>query len=207
MSRWSSSLMLLPRLCDQRCCSKSVGKLSLKGFRMRHSDLSFRDFRHRPQSRRGFVGSDPKFFLSLAWRRGGPTDVSFFENYVATRSDGVWKSYRDQQTDVTGCTNFANDELVKRYSGWIKFQSAHPTRIHPLSRTNWQRSRAKCWKATAHAASEVECFGSLNVSWKRFRLHLSRQECATAFAPSVVRSPLFASTASQDDCRGLQQSR
>lgn len=69
---------------------------------------------------------DPKFFLSLARRRGRAADVGFFQNYAATRPDGVWKSYTDQQTDATGCTNFANDELVKRYGGWLAFQSTHP---------------------------------------------------------------------------------
>lgn len=69
---------------------------------------------------------DPKFFLSLARRHGGPADVQFFENYAATVPDGVWRSYTIQQTDVTGCTDFANGELVKRYAGWIAFGSAHP---------------------------------------------------------------------------------
>ena len=69
---------------------------------------------------------DPKFFLSLARRRGGATDVQFFENYAATIPDGVWKSYTIQQTDVSGCTDFANGELVKRFAGWLAFRSAHP---------------------------------------------------------------------------------
>jgi hypothetical protein len=69
---------------------------------------------------------EPKFFLSLARRHGGPADVQFFKNYAATVPGGVWRSYTIQQTDVTGCTDFANGELVKRYAGWLAFRSAHP---------------------------------------------------------------------------------
>lgn len=69
---------------------------------------------------------DPKFFLSLSRRHGQVADVQFFANLAATVPDGVWTSYTLQQTDVTGCTDFASDELVKRYAGWRAFRSKYP---------------------------------------------------------------------------------
>jgi hypothetical protein len=117
---------MLPRPYGQSCSTKSAARLSLKVFLTGGSDLSSRDGIILNREEVLVAEPDPKFFLSLARHRGGPVDVSFFQNYAATRPDGAWKSYRDQQTDVTGCTNFANGELVKRYGGWHAFQSAHP---------------------------------------------------------------------------------
>ena len=69
---------------------------------------------------------DAKFFLDLARKRGNTVDVEFFENYLATFPDGVWPSYVEQETDVTGCTAFGKGELVERYAGWLAFRAAHP---------------------------------------------------------------------------------
>jgi len=71
---------------------------------------------------------DPAFYLDLAHRFGGNADVEFFQNYSATLPDGVWRSYLEQQTDVTACTDFASGQLVERYGGWLLFRSSYPGR-------------------------------------------------------------------------------
>lgn len=70
----------------------------------------------------------PAFYLDLANRFGGNADVAFFQNYAATLPDGVWRSYLEQQTDVTACTDFASGQLVERYGGWLLFRSSYPGR-------------------------------------------------------------------------------
>jgi hypothetical protein len=72
------------------------------------------------------VEPDPTFFLALAKKYGGRTDVEFFRNYLATLPGGVWPSWDEQQTDYSGCTAFGRGELVKRYAGWLAFRSKYP---------------------------------------------------------------------------------
>lgn len=71
---------------------------------------------------------DPTFFLDLARKRGDAADVAFFENYKATFPVSVWPVWVDQQTDVTGCIDYAGGQLVQRYAGWRKFRAANPGR-------------------------------------------------------------------------------
>lgn len=69
---------------------------------------------------------DGEYFLHLAERFGRPADVEFFQNRLRTYPEGVWPSYVEQQTDITGCTRFGNDELIERYRDWRRFRERHP---------------------------------------------------------------------------------
>jgi hypothetical protein len=97
--------------------------------------LSERELEQLTRSTRGIILNrdevllaepDAVFFLALARKYGRAVDVAFFKQYAATFPEGVWPSYVEQQTDVTGCTLFGAGELVSRYAGWRRFQMRHP---------------------------------------------------------------------------------
>ncbi len=69
---------------------------------------------------------DSKFFGALAEKKGRPADKAFFKMLVATKPDGVWAAYFEQQTDVTGCMRFDLPELPSIYSGWLDFKARFP---------------------------------------------------------------------------------
>ena len=73
-----------------------------------------------------FAKPRPDFFLTLAKSRGRPVDRTFFELLVATRPDGAWPAYLEQQTDVTGCVRFDLPELPSLYARWLAFRDRHP---------------------------------------------------------------------------------
>ncbi|SRR6266568_104788 len=70
---------------------------------------------------------DPNLFGALAEMKGRPADRAFFKLLVATRPDGVWATYFEQQTDVTGCIRFDLPELSSIYSGWLDFEARFPS--------------------------------------------------------------------------------
>jgi hypothetical protein len=73
-----------------------------------------------------FAKPRPDFFLSLARSGGRPVDRAFFELLLATRPDGTWPAYLQQQTDVTGCVRFDLPELPSLYARWLAFRDHHP---------------------------------------------------------------------------------
>jgi hypothetical protein len=73
-----------------------------------------------------FATPDPAYFLAIAKKYGTAADVDFFTSYSATFPQGVWASYIQQQTDVSGCTDFGSHELVARYADWLAFRAKHP---------------------------------------------------------------------------------
>ncbi|HXH94655.1 MAG TPA: hypothetical protein VNN25_23975 [Thermoanaerobaculia bacterium] len=131
------------------------------------SDVAFKSLTHRlpgiilNREEVLLAEPDPKFFLSLARRRGSAADVEFFQNYAATRPDGVWKSYTDQQTDVTGCTNFANGELVKRYGGWLAFQSTYPHAYSSVVREELAAIESEVSESTCACSTRTEVLREL----------------------------------------------
>lgn len=69
---------------------------------------------------------DPAYFASVAEMKGRPVDRDFFALLVATKPDGVWAIYWQQQTDVTGCVRFDLPELPSLYSRWVEFNARLP---------------------------------------------------------------------------------
>jgi hypothetical protein len=65
---------------------------------------------------------DPRFFAELARKKGRPVDRAFFDLLIATRPDGVWPVYIEQQTDVTGCTRLDLPALPSLYERWLEFR-------------------------------------------------------------------------------------
>lgn len=74
------------------------------------------------------VAPDPAFFARLADRHGDAADRAFFAALRATRPEGVWPVYVEQQTDVSGCTRFGSMTLVGTHARWARFQAAYPGR-------------------------------------------------------------------------------
>lgn len=67
----------------------------------------------------------PDTFLELAKTKGTPVDVTFFLLEKKQSPDGLWPSYFEQHTDLTGCTNY-NGTLTELYKAWSEFQQGHP---------------------------------------------------------------------------------
>ncbi len=72
-----------------------------------------------------FAVPDPRFFAALARRGGREVDREFFELLVATRPEGDWPIYLEQQTDFSGCTRFDLPELPALYGRWLAFRRRH----------------------------------------------------------------------------------
>lgn len=111
---------------------------------------------------------DAKFFLDLARKHGDAADVSFFENYLATFPDSVWPSYIVQQTDVTGCRDFGNGELVKRYAGWRKFRAAHPRRYAGEVSERMKLIESEVAESTCACGDSASVLGALQRFLKSF---------------------------------------
>ena len=73
-----------------------------------------------------FAQTDAKYFRDLAEKYGGPADIEFFKIEAEIRPDSGWPIYTVQQTDSSGCTDFASGEQVKRYAQWRAFRAKYP---------------------------------------------------------------------------------
>lgn len=113
---------------------------------------------------------DPAFFLDLAHRFGGNADVEFFQNYSATLPDGIWRSYLEQQTDVTACTDFGRGQLVERYGGWVSFRSSYPGRYTESVRSEIEAIEQELTQGTCTCGTQEEYVSELEKFAERFPL-------------------------------------
>lgn len=80
-----------------------------------------------------FVTADPDYFSRLAASAGDSSDRAFFNTLKLTYPNGVWASYKTQQTDYSGCTAFGDGKLVDAYRAWSSFQRRFPNRYRARS--------------------------------------------------------------------------
>jgi len=111
---------------------------------------------------------DPAFYLDLALRFGGNADVEFFRNYSATFPDGVWRSYLEQQTDATACTDFASGQLVERYAGWLSFRSSYPGRYSETVGSKIEASEQELTEGSCACGTQEEFVRELATFAERF---------------------------------------
>ena len=111
---------------------------------------------------------DPPFFLALARAHGRPSDVRFFEAYAATLPDGVWPSYLEQQTDVTGCTKFGAGELVARYSGWLRFRRTYPRAYRDAVSEELEKIETEVGESTCACSTPADTLRELQQFAARF---------------------------------------
>ena len=81
-----------------------------------------------------YVTADPDFFVRRAATQGDSADRQFFGALKATRADGVWPVYVEQQTDYSGCTRFGSGALVDTYRLWSEFRNRFPRRYTTAAR-------------------------------------------------------------------------
>ena len=97
-----------------------------------------------------FAKPKPDFFLALARSHGRKQDRTFFELLLATKPDGVWPAYLEQETDVTGCVRFDLPELPSLYARWLAFRDSHPKAYQDdadrelLELDRWLKSDCSC---------------------------------------------------------------
>src|SRR5262249_54279397 len=81
----------------------------LRGLRISHDEVLF-------------VLPDARFFLELARKYGGPADVGFFKELLATYPvTPSMPTYVERTSDVASCTAFQTGQLVRRYGAWLKY--------------------------------------------------------------------------------------
>jgi hypothetical protein len=71
------------------------------------------------------VVPEPEFFKALVRKSKIGADRDFIDMYFRTKPDGLWDIYIEQQTDITGCTQF-NGTLTQAYKDWAAFRKKHP---------------------------------------------------------------------------------
>ncbi len=73
-----------------------------------------------------FARKTAKYFSELAAKYGGPADIAFFKIETELQPDSGWPIYTKQQTDYSGCTDFASGTLVKSYDQWRAYRAQYP---------------------------------------------------------------------------------
>lgn len=73
-----------------------------------------------------YAEPQPKFFAALAREKGRPVDQAFFERLAATKPEGTWPVYIEQQTDDSGCVRYEARVVAPVYRGWLEFKQRFP---------------------------------------------------------------------------------
>lgn len=73
-----------------------------------------------------YAEPQPKFFGALAREKGRPVDQAFFERLAATKPEGTWPVYIEQQTDDSGCVRYEARAVAPVYKGWLDFKKRFP---------------------------------------------------------------------------------
>ncbi len=75
-----------------------------------------------------YVQPDPSFFLDIAKRHGGKSDVEFFEAMKQMFPDGASPVYIEPVTDTSGCTTYGTFDLTRLYGRWLDYQRGYPNK-------------------------------------------------------------------------------
>jgi hypothetical protein len=112
-----------------------------------------------------FVLPDARFFLDLSRKYGGPADVGFFKEMLATYPVAPWvPTYVEQLSEVSACTAFQSGQLVRRYGGWVKYSHKYPHNYETPVADEMRRieeetqSTCSCSKTLASYARELRNF-------------------------------------------------
>ncbi len=73
-----------------------------------------------------YAEPQPRFFAALAKEKGRPVDQAFFERLAATKPEGTWPVYIEQQTDDSGCVRYEARVVAPVYRGWLEFRKRFP---------------------------------------------------------------------------------
>ncbi|HYD42457.1 MAG TPA: hypothetical protein VEB43_16630 [Anaeromyxobacter sp.] len=73
-----------------------------------------------------YAEPQPRFFAALAKEKGRSVDEAFFERLAATKPEGTWPVYIEQQTDVSGCVRYEAPVVAPVYRGWLEFKKRFP---------------------------------------------------------------------------------
>jgi hypothetical protein len=112
-----------------------------------------------------FVLPDARFFLELSRKHGGPADIAFFKEMLATYPVAAWiPTYIEQLSEVSACTAFQSGQLVRRYGGWLKYARRYPKAYQSQVADELQkieeetRSTCSCGKTWASYLRELRNF-------------------------------------------------
>lgn len=73
-----------------------------------------------------YAQPEPAFFLALAMAHGLPTDVAFFEQYVASMGDDLVPRYLKLRPQPSPCVRFDEGVIEPLYAGWRALAAAQP---------------------------------------------------------------------------------
>lgn len=77
---------------------------------------------------------DGPALLALAQSSGRPTDVAFFQQFVASYSDQALPVYLRFADSATPCVRFGETVLFDQYAGWQQFRTQYPDSYDDFSR-------------------------------------------------------------------------
>lgn len=73
-----------------------------------------------------YIVPDSRYFFNLAKTHGIAADLEYFKLMQRIKPGNVWAAYRQQQTDVTGCTIYGNGSLTQLYGKALRFKHRFP---------------------------------------------------------------------------------
>jgi len=83
-----------------------------------------------------YAQPEPAFFLALAMAHGQPTDVAFFEQYVASMGDDLVPRYLKLRPQPSPCVRFDEGVIEPLYAGWRALAAAQPQAYSTTTQQN-----------------------------------------------------------------------